>query len=133
MKLLLVLMLLPLACFVSKVPAPVATSQDYEFELTVNATSEDAALFSLVVTGVTLTENGKQKPFRKQHDNLKAPFKLRLEDGEYTAIIEVRKGTVLSKVQGIRNGERMGSAMDDSKKTILKFGFGGHYQAEGSK
>lgn len=133
MKLLLVLMLLPFACFVSNVPAPVATSQDYKFELTVNATSEDAAVFTLLVTGVTLTENGEQKPYRKQYDSLKAPYKLHLEDGEYTAVIEAKKGSVLSKVQGIRNGERMGSAMDDSKKTILKFGFGGHYQAEGSK
>ena len=119
MKLLLIL--IPFTCLVNKAPAPATACQDFHFELTVNSTSEDTARFDLLVTGVTLTQHGDPKPFRVQYRNLKTPYKLTLEEGKYTAVVETKYGAVFSKVQGIRNGDKMGYTSGSQRITTMSF------------
>jgi len=133
MKLLFILILLPFTYLVSNTPALVKTTEDYNFKLTVNSTTANPAEFDLTITGFSLTENGSQKPFKLEKKNLKTPYKLDLTEGKYTAVIEskTKAGNILSKVQGIKGGNKMGSASGDAKKSTLNFGTGGTYSFSG--
>ncbi|RDV16783.1 hypothetical protein DXT99_03105 [Pontibacter diazotrophicus] len=131
MKLLLALLLLPLGFLMSSLQEPTRAFEEYTFEVTVESTTQKPALFNLSVTGVILTQNGAHEPFNMEKKNLKAPYKLNLKNGKYTVTTKAKKGKVISKVQGIKNGEQMGSANSDSKTTVLDFGFGGIYSAKG--
>ncbi|WP_133242800.1 hypothetical protein [Pontibacter virosus] len=121
MKLILMLMLLSFTGLVGKVQPPIATTQDFHFELTVNSTSETTAHFNLLITGIARTKTGEEQPFRLQRDNLKTPFKLSLDKGKYTAVIEATEGTVFSKVQGFENGEKKGYTSGTQKIATMHF------------
>lgn len=121
MKLLLVLILTPFAFFGSKVSDTSVASQNFHFELTVNSASEDTARFDLLIIGVSLTELGEQKSFRKQHSNLKTPYKLILEEGKYTAVIETKEGTVLSKSYGVEDGIKVVGTIGSQRIATLHF------------
>jgi hypothetical protein len=132
MKLVFFLVLLPLGYFVSNSPKAAQTSEEFIFELTVSSRGVDSAKFNLSVTGFSLTETGARTPFQFEKQDLKTPYKLILKDGNYKAIIDnvSKDAVIISKVQGIKNGERMGSGSGEARRTILHFGFGGNYLAK---
>lgn len=132
MKLLLVLIFLPLAYFGGTAPAPDSTAEGYTFEVTVESPTQKSARFNISVTGVTLTAHGDQQPYKLEKKNVKTPYKLNLDDGKYTVIVtsKAKKGDIISKVQGMKEGIRMGSATGDSGFTTLHFGFGGFFSAK---
>ena len=117
----LMLILFSFAGLVGIVQPPIVTSQDFHFELTVNSTSETTARFNLLITGIEHTETGEQQPFRLQRDNLKTPFKLSLDKGKYTVVVEATEGTVFSKVQGFENGEKKGHTSGTQKIATMHF------------
>lgn len=129
MKLLFLLILLPLGYFISNSPEADQTSEEFIYELTVNSRNVDSVKFNLSVTGFTLTEAGTRTPFKLEKQNLKTPFKLILKNGSYKAIVEnvAKDAAILSKVQGIKNGARMGYGSGEAMRTFLHFGFGGNY------
>lgn len=101
--------------------------EDFTFEFTVNSQTADSAKFDLVITGFILSEDGDQIPYKLEEEDLETPYKLILKNGKYTAEIR-NKSTgimILSKVQGIRNGERGGSGSSESNQPTLQFGIGG--------
>ncbi|MBF9253329.1 hypothetical protein I2I11_08500 [Pontibacter sp. 172403-2] len=129
MKLLLTFILLSLGYLVGKAPEPVKITEDFTYEISINSSGVDSAKFNLSITGFTLTETGARTPFQLEKKDLKTPYKLILKDGNYTAIVDSKSedAVIISKVQGIKNGNRVGSASGNTKKTILDFGFGGNY------
>lgn len=129
-KSLLILFLLSFGYSESTLPDAIATIDVYSFELTVNTQGEDPASFDLIITGFTLQENGSQKAFELDQQNLQTPYKLNLKNGKYSATIYNRSKdeVILSKIQGIRNGERMSAGRSDSNHTNFDFGIGGKFK-----
>ena len=129
----LLLMLLPLALLMPRYQTPVKPDADYSYELTVDAKTADAAFFNLSITGHSLAPNGEKTPFRMERKNEKAPYRYHLQHGQYKIRVEslAGKGVLVSKVQGIKDGKKMGSASNDAKTTILEVGPGGGYAASG--
>jgi hypothetical protein len=127
------IMLFPLAFLMSQVQKPFKTDAAFSYELTVNALRVDAAPFNLAITGYILAQNGERTPFRMNRKNLITPYQFNLKNGYYTITVESRakKGDIVSKVQGLKDGEKMGSASNDDRKTILEVGPGGKYAARG--
>ncbi|MFD3002606.1 hypothetical protein ACFS7Z_19705 [Pontibacter toksunensis] len=129
MKLLFILILLPLGYLVSNSPEADKTSEEYIYELTVNSPGVDSVIFNLFITGYTLSETGARTPLELEKQDLKTPYKLILRNGNYTAIVDnmSKDAVIISRVQGIKNGERMGFGSGEAKRTIIDFGFGGNY------
>jgi hypothetical protein len=129
----LLLLLLPFAFLMNPVQEPVQTADTFGFELTVTAKNADAAPFNITISGVELAQNGDRTPFSLNQENAKTPYTLTLKDGQYTVTVETKapEAGIESKVQGIRNGSKMGYASGNHKKTILEFGPGGTYSARG--
>lgn len=130
MKLLL-LLLLPLGLLLNPVQAAAQATEDFSFELTVTAQQAYIAPFNLTITGYELSPNGEKNPFSLARENVKTPFQLILKNGQYTVTVESQAPdmSIVSKVQGIKNGEKQGHASGSFKKTILEFGVGGTYSA----
>lgn len=131
MKLLLALILLPLGYLVRTATAPDRTTEEYTYEVTVESSTPKSEQFNIIVTGVTLTDNGNQEPYKLERKKLKTPYQLHLKNGKYTVKVtsKANNGAIISKVQGMVQGEKMGSASGDSGSTILQFGFGGYFSA----
>lgn len=130
MKSLLILFLLSFGYLESVLPDVNATIDDYNFELTVDTQGEGPARFDFIITGFTLQENGSQKAFKLEQQDLQTPYKLTLKNGKYSARINNRSKdeVLLSKVQGIKNGERMSSGRSDSNHPTFDFGIGGKFK-----
>lgn len=130
MKLLL-LLLLPFGLLLHPARVLAQTSGELTFELTVTAQQAYIAPFNLSIKGFELSENGDKNPFSLTKENLKTPYQIMLKNGQYTVTVETLAPdmSILSKVQGMKNGEKQGYASGSAKKTILAFGPDGTYSA----
>ena len=93
--------------------------------MSVNSTTDETARFNLLITGITIDDNGVQKTFRIQRDDLETPYKLDLDKGKYKAVIEAKEGNVLSRVQGFKNGEKKGFASGNQRVATMHFEYSG--------
>lgn len=128
MKLPLILFLLSLSNLVSQTSGTIF-AEDYNFEITVKSQEENPAKFDIVITGYTLIDDGSQIPFKLEQQDVETPYTLILKNGKYRAIIENKSKEIVmvSKVQGIKDGERMSSGNSQHNHTILEFGIGGTF------
>ena len=126
------LFLLPLFISLQSVIEHINESDAITYEFTVKTPNAAVETFSLKIVGKTKAANGKTTSYRLNKKNLSTPYQLHLPSGKYE-IITIRnsdnKGMV-SKVQGLKNGEEWGSSESGDKKTILRVN-GGYYYADG--
>lgn len=122
MKLLFFLILLAII-FLACGPAETKKTDTYNFELTVTSMLNDPVEFDIAITGVLLTKNDEKKLFNLQKHNIRTPYKLNLEEGKYKVVLNSKGGnnSILSKVQGFKNGKKAGMASASDEKVILEF------------
>ncbi len=105
------------------------TDQTYTYELSIRSEGEKTELFDLLIEGQLINETGEMVPFRLEEKNLKTPYNLTLGTGQYVIRVhrQSEQGVVISKVQGVLDGRRKGSAQGSSRKQLLTAGPGGNY------
>jgi hypothetical protein len=122
-----IVLLLPLLISLGLSPE---LTEAYSFELTVDALSNKAERFDLLITGEKHGADGVKSSFRLAKKRLKTPYRLNLGSEEFRIRVESEKSErVVSKVQGIQAGKRKGSASNDGRVSLLQAGPDGWYRA----
>ncbi|MEO0338727.1 MAG: hypothetical protein AAF242_05890 [Bacteroidota bacterium] len=99
----------------------------YTYRLTITSLSEQEEIFDLTIKSAATLDD---EPEVQEWKDLKTPYVEDLPTGVHTVIVTAAdKGIVMSKLNGVVDGEEKGFVSSSKKKATLNAGPGGQYHS----